>query len=168
MRVVVGEGSQPVEFFLPGGVPERELDVDVVDEDIMDVVFENGGFASHTLDASPTLVGDVFFLLDGREVASCEDVKEGCLAACSVASASEYILACSCSYLHYGCDLEHTITPTSSAPSSPLHTTASCQLFNHNHKLTSVPSNEALAGRLSSVKSADRKFADARNSTMYV
>ena len=59
MRVVVGEGSQPVEFFLPGGVPERELDVDVVDEDVMDVVFEDGGFAGRVLDASSTSVGGV-------------------------------------------------------------------------------------------------------------
>lgn len=32
MGVVVGEGAQAVEFFLAGGVPEGELDVDVVDE----------------------------------------------------------------------------------------------------------------------------------------
>ena len=99
---------------------------------------------------------EVCALLYGREVASCEDIEEGCLAACSVASASEYTLACSYPHLHYWCDLEHTITPTSSAPSSPLHTTASCQLFNHNHNLTSVPPNEALVRRLSSVKPADR------------
>jgi hypothetical protein len=43
--VVVGEGAQAVEFFLAGGVPEGELHVDVVDEDVVDVVFEDGGFA---------------------------------------------------------------------------------------------------------------------------
>lgn len=45
MRVVVGEGAQTVEFFLPRGVPEGELDVDVVDKDVVDVIFEDGGFA---------------------------------------------------------------------------------------------------------------------------
>ena len=30
---------------MSGGVPERELDVRVVDEDVVDVVFEDGGFA---------------------------------------------------------------------------------------------------------------------------
>jgi hypothetical protein len=32
--VVVGEGAETVEFFLSGGVPEGELDVDAIDEDI--------------------------------------------------------------------------------------------------------------------------------------
>ena len=44
MGVVVGEGAQAVEFFLAGGVPEGELDVDVVNENIVDVIFEDGGF----------------------------------------------------------------------------------------------------------------------------
>lgn len=43
--VIVGERSQTVEFFLSGGVPERELDVDVVDEDVVDVVLKDGWFA---------------------------------------------------------------------------------------------------------------------------
>lgn len=30
----VGEGSQAVEFFLASGVPERQFNVDVVDEDV--------------------------------------------------------------------------------------------------------------------------------------
>jgi len=51
VRVVVGEGAQPVEFFLPGGVPEGELDVHVVDEDVVDVVFEDGWFAAIALAA---------------------------------------------------------------------------------------------------------------------
>ena len=34
MGVVVGEGTQPVEFFLAGCVPEGELDVFGVDEDV--------------------------------------------------------------------------------------------------------------------------------------
>jgi len=34
MCVVVGEGAEAVEFFLAGGVPEGEFDVDIVDEDI--------------------------------------------------------------------------------------------------------------------------------------
>ena len=45
MGVVVGKRSQTVEFFLSGCVPEREFDVDIVDEDVVDVVFEDGWFA---------------------------------------------------------------------------------------------------------------------------
>lgn len=45
VRVVVRQRAQAVEFFLPGRVPERELDVRVVDEDVVDVVFEDGRFA---------------------------------------------------------------------------------------------------------------------------
>jgi hypothetical protein len=40
--VVVGEGAQTVEFFLAGGVPEGEFDVDVVDEDVCERVYELG------------------------------------------------------------------------------------------------------------------------------
>lgn len=43
MGVIVGEGAEPVEFFLAGRVPEGELDVGVVDEDVVDVVFCFGG-----------------------------------------------------------------------------------------------------------------------------
>ena len=43
MGVVVGEGAQAVEFFLAGGVPEGKLDVDIVDEYVVYVVFEDGG-----------------------------------------------------------------------------------------------------------------------------
>ena len=50
MRVIVGEGSQSVEFFLSGGVPERELDVHVVNEDVVDVVLEDGWFAGRMLE----------------------------------------------------------------------------------------------------------------------
>lgn len=34
VRVVVGERAESVEFFLAGGVPEREFDVDIVHEDV--------------------------------------------------------------------------------------------------------------------------------------
>lgn len=34
MGVVVRKGAQAIKLFLPGGVPEGKLDVDVVDEDI--------------------------------------------------------------------------------------------------------------------------------------
>jgi hypothetical protein len=43
--VIVGEGSESVEFFLTGSIPEGQLDVDIIDEDVVDVVFEDGGFA---------------------------------------------------------------------------------------------------------------------------
>ena len=43
MGVIVRKGAQAVEFFLAGGVPERELDVDIINKDVVDVVFENGG-----------------------------------------------------------------------------------------------------------------------------
>lgn len=78
---------------MPGCVPERELDVDVVDEDVMDVVLEDGGFAAGKLDrsvyevsvevlrcnvsddngVSPSWVEGV--LLNGREVAAREDIE---------------------------------------------------------------------------------------------
>jgi len=32
--VVIGEGAKSVEFFLACGVPEGELDVDIIDEDV--------------------------------------------------------------------------------------------------------------------------------------
>lgn len=35
VRVVVGEGAQAVEFLLTGRVPETQLDVCVVDEDVL-------------------------------------------------------------------------------------------------------------------------------------
>lgn len=44
MGVIVRKGAQAVEFFLAGGVPEGELDVDIINEDIMNVVFENSRF----------------------------------------------------------------------------------------------------------------------------
>lgn len=34
MGIVVGEGAQAVEFFLAGGVPKGEFDMDIVDEDV--------------------------------------------------------------------------------------------------------------------------------------
>lgn len=42
MGVVVGKRAQPVEFFLAGCVPEGELDVHVVDEDICGEGCERG------------------------------------------------------------------------------------------------------------------------------
>lgn len=64
----------------------------VVDEDVVDVVLEDGGFAVYERVRREGFCRVVSggcmrsLLLDGRKVASCEDVKEGCLAACSVAS----------------------------------------------------------------------------------
>lgn len=43
MGVIIREGAQTVEFLLASGIPKGELDVNVIDEDIVDVVFENGG-----------------------------------------------------------------------------------------------------------------------------
>lgn len=43
MGVVIRKGAQAVEFFLARGIPEGELDVDIIDEDVVDVVFEDGG-----------------------------------------------------------------------------------------------------------------------------
>jgi hypothetical protein len=42
--VVVGEGAESIEFFLTGCVPEGEFNVDIVDEYVVDVVFEDGWF----------------------------------------------------------------------------------------------------------------------------
>lgn len=39
VRIVVGEGAQTVELFLAGGIPEGEFYVNVVDEDVVDIVF---------------------------------------------------------------------------------------------------------------------------------
>lgn len=43
MGVIVRKGAQAVEFLLAGGVPEGQFDVDVINEDIVDIVFEDGG-----------------------------------------------------------------------------------------------------------------------------
>lgn len=43
MGVVIRKGAQAVELFLAGGIPEGELDMDIIDENVMDVVFEDGG-----------------------------------------------------------------------------------------------------------------------------
>ena len=43
MGIVIRKRAQAVEFFLASGVPEGELDVDIVDENVMDVVFKDGG-----------------------------------------------------------------------------------------------------------------------------
>lgn len=43
MGIVIRKRAQAVEFFLARGVPEGELDVDIVDENVMDVVFKDGG-----------------------------------------------------------------------------------------------------------------------------
>lgn len=39
MCIVVGEGAQSVELLLAGGIPEGEFYVDIVDEDVVDIVF---------------------------------------------------------------------------------------------------------------------------------
>lgn len=44
MCVVVREGTESIEFFLAGRVPEGEFDVDIVDEYVVDIVFKDGGF----------------------------------------------------------------------------------------------------------------------------
>lgn len=46
MRVIVTQRSEAIEFFLPGGIPEGKLDVDIVDEDVMDVVLEDRRFTA--------------------------------------------------------------------------------------------------------------------------
>ena len=43
MGVIIRKRAQAVEFFLAGSVPEGQLDVNVVDEDVVDVIFEDGG-----------------------------------------------------------------------------------------------------------------------------
>jgi len=39
VRIVVGEGAQTVELLLAGGIPEGEFYVNVVDEDVVDIIF---------------------------------------------------------------------------------------------------------------------------------
>jgi len=41
MCIVIAETSQPVKFLLPGCVPEAELNMRVVEEDVVDVVLED-------------------------------------------------------------------------------------------------------------------------------
>lgn len=43
MSVVIGKRAQAVEFLLASGIPQGELDMDIIDEDVVNVVFENGG-----------------------------------------------------------------------------------------------------------------------------
>jgi hypothetical protein len=37
--IIVGQGAQTVEFFLAGCIPEGEFYVNIVDEDVVDIVF---------------------------------------------------------------------------------------------------------------------------------
>ena len=74
MCIIIAQTPQSIEFFLAGRVPERELNVCVVDEDVVDVVFEDGG------------------LVDCWEVAAGEDVEEGGFAAGAVAEEDELAL----------------------------------------------------------------------------
>jgi hypothetical protein len=37
--IIVGQGAQTVEFFLAGRVPEGKFYVDIVDEDVVDIIF---------------------------------------------------------------------------------------------------------------------------------
>ena len=46
MGVIIRKRAQAVEFFLAGGIPQGELDVNIIDEDVVDVVFENGGLVN--------------------------------------------------------------------------------------------------------------------------
>lgn len=39
MCIVVGEGAQTIEFFLAGSIPEGEFYVNIVDKDVVDIVF---------------------------------------------------------------------------------------------------------------------------------
>ena len=41
--VIIRKGTQTVELFLTGGVPEGELDVHIIDKDVMNIVFEDSG-----------------------------------------------------------------------------------------------------------------------------
>lgn len=43
MSVVIRKRAQAVKFLLASGIPQGELDMDIIDEDIVDIVFENGG-----------------------------------------------------------------------------------------------------------------------------
>ena len=43
MGVIIRKRAQAVEFFLAGSIPEGQLDVNVIDEDVVDVVFKDGG-----------------------------------------------------------------------------------------------------------------------------
>lgn len=43
MGIIVRKRAQAVELFLASGIPQGELDMDIIDEDVVDVVFENGG-----------------------------------------------------------------------------------------------------------------------------
>ena len=43
VSVIVRKRAQAIEFLLAGGVPEGEFYVDIIDEDIMDIVFEDSG-----------------------------------------------------------------------------------------------------------------------------
>ena len=42
MCVIIRKGAQAVKLLLAGGVPEGEFDVDIIDEDVVDIVFEDG------------------------------------------------------------------------------------------------------------------------------
>ena len=59
----------------------------VIDEDVVDVVLEDGGFAVTVSERRHLLREEADVLLDGGEVAAGEDIEEGCLAACTVTSA---------------------------------------------------------------------------------
>jgi hypothetical protein len=37
--IIVGQGAQTVEFFLAGRVPKGKFYVDIVDEDVVDIIF---------------------------------------------------------------------------------------------------------------------------------
>lgn len=43
MGVIIRKGAQAVELLLASGVPEGELNVDVIDKYVVDIVFEDGG-----------------------------------------------------------------------------------------------------------------------------
>lgn len=73
MRVVVGEGAQPVELFLAGCVPEGELDVDVVDKDVCAgsaCVSCEGGSCGAEVSYTVHVVLEDGRLVDGWEIAA--------------------------------------------------------------------------------------------------
>ena len=72
--------------------------------------------------------GAAVVILDRRKVASSEDIEEGCLSACTVATTTccQPVLLRTCSSLSQLSVTVRTAVPASAAPSSCLRTTASC------------------------------------------
>ena len=88
MGVVIREGAQPVEFLLAGGVPKGKLDVDIVDEDVVDVVFKDGRLVySREIAANAQGASDTrFWLLVNQDQPSSKYIEQRSLAASTIAS----------------------------------------------------------------------------------